>query len=654
MVEKLLYILEEKDLTYNEILKELKIDKKELNIIIDNLIKQGLIINTNKDKYRLVSKTNLIKGRCIIRKDNTLIVRTDNEDIKINNYNNINNNDIVLVDNSYNPKIVRVIDKYIPKVVGEVIIKNNNYYVLYDNLLYKLNNINNIITNGYMVYVSLDNSKYEANIIDIIGHKNEIDLDITPYAYEYGITDNFSDEYLKELENIPSYLTEEEIQRLIMEDDFVDLRDKLIYTIDSDSTKDIDDAISIEIKDDGSFITGTHIALVAYFIRKDSILYNETIERGISSYPLDKVIPMTHYKLSNGICSLNPNTDRLALSTFITRDSYGKVKKVDIKLSIINSKKKMTYNEVNSILEDNIVPNGYEEFKEDLLKQQYAYNILRKKQENDGFIDFYSPEVKYYKDNNIEHLEKRINKTSENLIEFLMLAHNEDLTSYLTKRGLKLLYRTEQKPNQLKLNSFMNFLSYKNMIKHKDNYNREDIKKVLRSLKDTKYQKVYNNYLIRCMSKATFNSNNIGHYATGKKIYGMHTSPIRRGEDFINQQIILDYLKYGVEYTNMLWEDELEQLADHFTKKEVQAEKLEQIVLKNKLIENLHNYIGVSYNGIISSVTNYGFYVEIDQMYEGLVNRNSLKGKMEYIDSILSYKDKVREVDNTLKKVRTK
>lgn len=644
MTEKIISLLEKTDLSYNKLQKEIGVDDEILSLTLKNMLNKGIVILTNKNNYRLVSKTNLKKGVVHIKKNNQVIVKLENnEEIMIPSYNqnNSSDKDTVLVETQNNyGKVIRIIEKYNPSLVCEVIMKNSKHYVKYKDQLIELHgsNLDNI-TSGYMVLVKRDDDFKYASLLEVLGHKDEIDLDLLPYVYEYGFNNKFSFEVLSEIKNIPTYLTSEIIEKCLNEEEFIDLRSEMIFTIDGADTKDIDDAISIK-KQDNTYLLGVHIALPAYYIKRGSYIYEDITQRGTSVYPCGKVIPMNHPKLSNEICSLNEDSDRLAISYFMTFDKTGKCKNIQIKLSIINSKKKMTYDKVNMILEDNIVPLDYTEYVSYLKEMQELSNILRKKMQNDGFLEFYSPETKVIRDSENIIFEKRNNKTAEKLIENFMLITNEKITSYLNKRGLKMIYRTHDEPNQEKLSLVMSFLATRYNITLKEKYSREDIKKVLRLLKGTKEEKIFNNLLIRCMAKAEFSSENIGHYATAKNIYAMLTSPIRRAEDFIDQSIILDYLKYGVDYTNDIWQDELEQYAIHFTQKEKDADLLEKTTLKREKAKKLKNYIGQTFTGLISSVTEYGFYVEIDEMYEGLVNITSLGHKCKYVPEIFSIIDK--------------
>lgn len=649
MVETITALLNGGDLSKKELSKKLKLDKDLLEITLSRLIKNGIIIETNNEKYRLVSKTNLKKGIVQERKNGSLVVKIDNTEIKLLNQDKLKEKDIVLVeidprygknDEKYG-KVVRVLDRYNPNIVCEVIKKNDKHYAIHNNELIELSgdNLENL-TSGYMVLLKRDYNLNKAKVLEVVGHKDDPDMDILSMAFEKGFSNKFSKEYLNEIDKLPTYLSEELILKLIEEEGYADLRNNKLFTIDSKTTNDIDDAAGLILNDNGTKTLIIPIALPAYYIKKDSIIYQRVIEQGTSAYPNGKAIHLNHPRLSNELCSLNADSDRLALTYFITYDEEGNAKDVKIKPSLINSNKKMTYEEVNDILEDNQIVEGYESYIDILKEMNILKEVLKRKMDKEGFLKFYSPETKISYDNlGNQKFSLRENRSSEELIEYFMLSTNENITTFLSKRGLKLIYRVHEEPNQEKLGQAMRFISRKYKIDIKDHYNSEDIQKVLRILKGTKEEKIYNQLLIRCMSKAKFSTVNLGHYATGKKYYGMHTSPIRRSADFINQHIILDYLKYGVEYTNMLWEDELEELAKHFNERENAADELERKLLQKEQAKYLQNHIGETFAGLISSVTDFGFYVEIDGMFEGLVGKSTL-GKVKYIPEIYSYMDK--------------
>lgn len=641
MKEKIVSVLRNKELDYTNLRRNMKISESELNNLLSELMKEGTIFLNKRNRYTLVSKTNLVSGIVKVRRNGSVIVSTkyDGEVEIINKFPNIITGDSVLIDilpnyknNIKTGKIVDITSKYIPKFIGEVVIKNNSHYVSYkDELIPLYGNDIDKVTTGYMIIFSLNRDSVDATLESVVGHKDEIDKELDPYVTFYGFKKEFPEKVVNEVENISLFLTEEKIKSLITEEGFVDLRYIDTFTIDGAKTKDIDDAVSIIKSDNRTTTLITSIAMPAYYIKRGTYTFYDILERGTSAYPDDSVIPMCHPRLSNEICSLNEESDRLALSYFVTIDELGNIKDTKIVKSIIRSRKKMTYDAVNSILEDKIIPLGYEKYVETLENMNELSKKLENKMKKDGFLDFYSPEVSIIKENGNISFEKKVQRSGEKLIENFMLTTNEAVTTLLTKKGLNLMYRVHEMPNIFALNSVMNFICNKYNMKTKKNYSREDIIRVLKFIKGKDEEKVLSALLIRCQSKARFDVVNKGHYATAKKIYGMQTSPIRRGEDFVDQAIILDYLDYGVEYTNSLWEDDLEDYAMHFNNSEKCADKLENDVLRNRQANYLKEHIGKVYDGVISMVCNFGFFVEIDEMYEGLVNSSSLNGIMKLI-----------------------
>ena len=647
MIENIVSLLREKDLNYVEIKRLLRLNDDELSNIIDKLLNDGIIILTKKDRYKLVELTDLRKGRIKV-KNNYGKFNYNGKEIEIlpGSLNGAQDNDIVLVSKDGN--VARVLKKFTTNKTYEVVIINDKKYVKDNDSLLELvtsKNDNIDLTSGLIILGKKQDDKIE--FLESIGQKDEIDMDVIPFVYEYDCNYKFSDKSILYLKSLPKYISDEYIQKLVNEEDFVDLRNNICITIDDKSTNDIDDGLMLQEDNDYYYLT-TVIAMPGYFIKRNSSLYYDVVEHGTSCYPAGMAIHMNHPILSKELCSLNEGSNRLAMCyNYKYSKKDAKCKKVDIKLGIINSNKKMTYQAVNNIFEDNIIPESYSEYKDLLNGLNNLSKLLGNNMISNGFIKFYNPELKIKYENNEIILDKRVNHTGEDLIENLMLASNRDLTEYLNRQGLKLIYRVDDKVNQLRIVNAMNFLSTKFPIKVKENYSKSDIISVINMLKNTPYEKVYNSMLIRCMSRAEFSTNNIGHYPIGFRIYAQHTSPIRRC-DFINQMIILDYLKYGAKYTNDLWEDDLENLVQHFNERELKAEKLEQRVEKRKIANYLRNHIGETKQGIISAVTDFGFYVEIDEMYEGLVNKSSLNGDIVYSEEMFSLFDKKNKVSYTL------
>lgn len=647
MKENIINLLKNFNVEYEGIRKILKIDREELDKLLEELTNEGIIILTKNKKYMLTEKTDLRKGTIKIKNGYGLFNYDDNIlTILPSNLNGAKDLDTVLV--SSDGVVSRILKKNIVNKSYEVLIINDKKYIIDNNKMYNLicdsNDID--ITSGYIILgeiIDEDNCLLKEKI----GQKDKIDMDVLPFAYEYECNYKFSDESIREIEALPSYLTCEDIDRLVNEEEFLDLRSEVCVTIDDITTNDIDDGLILK-EDDNFYYLTTVIAMPAYFIKKGSSYYKDVMNNGISCYPAGMAIHMNHPKLSKELCSLNEGSDRLAMCyTFMYDKNNFKCKKVSISKGIINSNKKMTYQDVNEILENNNIPFGYDAYVNLLNKLNSLSKNLERNMVRNGFIKFYNPELKIKCIDNDIILDKRVNHSGENLIENLMLATNKDLTEYLNRIGLNLIYRIDDKPSDIRLFNAINFLSTKLPIKAKEHYSKEDIISAINKIESLDSKKVYNSLLIRCMSRARYSTNNIGHYPIGFNIYAQHTSPIRRC-DIINQMIILDYLKYGKEYANYLWEEDLNDLVEHFNKRELMAEKLEQRVEKRKVAKYLSNHIGEVKQGIISSVTNYGFYVEIDEMYEGLVGKRSINGKTKYIENLFTLYDKTNDISYTL------
>ena len=436
----------------------------------------------------------------------------------------------------------------------------------------------------------------------------------------------------------------ENMETTVSKEDIInrkDLRNEIIFTIDGDDTKDIDDAVSIN-KDGDNYILGVHIADVSHYVKEGTPLFDSAYEKGTSSYLADTVLPMLPHELSNGICSLNEGVDRLTISCEMTINKQGKVLDHDIFLSVINSKKKMTYKNVNMILKENIIPNSYEPFVDKLKLMQELANILRKEKINRGYIDFDLDEAKIIQDENgnAVHIIKRTQDVGEKIIEDFMIIANETIATHVFNMDLPFVYRIHGKPNPEKIEDFLNFvklLGYKIDISTVD-LTPKKMQDILEILHDKKEFEILSDLLLRSMKKAIYSSNNIGHFGLASKIYTHFTSPIRRFPDLMVHTLLHKYLfenKINME-TIRYYENYLPDACEHASKKEVDAQEAEREVLDMKMAEYMENYIGQIYEGIISGVTNFGLFIKLPNLIEGLVHISSLKGFYNYVPELLS------------------
>ena len=645
MKEKIIKILKKSDkaLSIYELKDLLGIssiqDIKELNETLTTLENDFVVYHTNKNKYMLLEDSHLLKGIMRINKKGFGFVEVDNreEDIYVseNNLNGAIHGDIVLVEiiskktaKDVEGRILRVVKRPVTRYVGEINFRKNNGYVTLDDKKVKVeievkkeDSLNAV--DGHKVVVELgkkiNNHKYQGKVVEIIGHKNDPGIDILSIVYKYNINVDFPDDVKEQVSMMPMEVSEEELK------DRRDLRDTVIFTIDGDDTKDIDDAISIKKLSNGHYELGVHIADVSYYVKEGSPLDNEAMERGTSVYLVDRVIPMLPHELSNGICSLNPNVDRLAISCVMEFDSNGKQIKYDIFPSVIRSRIQMTYKKVNSILEDNVIPEGYEEFADDLRLMKELADILRAMKVRRGYIDFDVDEAKILVDENCVPTDVvlRNRGTGEMLIEDFMIAANECVATHIYFMNLPFIYRVHDMPKEEKIRSYLSFignLGYQIPGNIKD-FKPKSMQKLIEYLSDKKEFKILSELLLRSMQKAIYQKENIGHYGLASSCYTHFTSPIRRYPDTTVHRLLRIYLFNHDMSSDTIrhWDEKLVYVAEHSSSRERASVDCEREVEDMKMAEYMEKHIGEEFEGMISTVTNFGMFVELDNLIEGLV-----------------------------------
>ena len=613
----------------------------ELEKILDKLVCEGKIYYSEKKKrYTPIENTNFKTGKLLVNPKGYGFVILDDSfnepDIYISkaNLQDGRNNDIVLVeiinDHTREGKVVRILKRDDSVLVGLVIEDNGKIYVKPDKEGYMDIFIPNHMLKGavpgHKVLVKQVNNgrEYIGEIIKIIGHKNDVGVDILSFVYQYEFEPVHSDEVLAAVENIPTEVLPNEYEGRL------DLRDKVIFTIDGDDTKDIDDAISIKKINNDNYELGVHIADVSHYVKKDGIIDNDAYERGTSVYLVDRVIPMLPHKLSNGICSLNPNVDRLALSCIMNINSKGHVTSYKISESVIKSRKQMTYNCVNAILEEDKIPDGYEPFVDDLKLMNELSNILRTKMVNHGYLEFNRPEPKILVDDECNPIEitLRSQRTGEKLIENFMIVANETVAGYIEDMKVPGIYRVHDKPNKEKLTILLKFLNRKgfNIKADINKFKATDYQRLLNMFKGREDEVILNTFTIQTMAKAKYSDINIGHYGIASKRYAHFTSPIRRYPDLTLHRLVKEYTHNMSQRTVDYWKKKLFDIALQSSKKEQDAIDCERDVDKMKMAQYMENHIDEEFTGIISGVTQFGFFVELENTCEGLVRLDSLGG----------------------------
>ena len=635
---------------------------KDLQDVLEELVKDYVVYKTKKDKYILLSNCPSLKigkyqankkgfGFVLLNKENDLYISGENSNGAIDG-------DIVLAEvlnKGIKPEghIIKIIERNLHNLVGEIVSFKKGLGLKLDDERLDLNikldkkSLQGCVV-GHKVLVKLTKEigrkKYLGEVIKILGHKDDPGTDILSIAYKYDIEPDFSEETKEELLSLPEEVSPADLigRR--------NLTDKMIFTIDGAHTKDIDDAISLE-KDGSNYILGVHIADVSNYVKENTGLGNDAYERGTSNYLANTVIPMLPHQLSNGICSLNEGVIRLTMSCVMTINEKGKVIDYDIFESYIKSSKKMTYEAVNDILMRDIIPDGYEPFADTLKEMNTLAHILRKEKMERGYIDFNLDEPEIIQDENGKAIDivRVVREDGEKMIEDFMIAANETVASHIYNMDLPFIYRVHGAPNSDKIDDFTNLLKalgYTLKTRTLD-MTPKTMQNVLKELDDKPEFKILSSLLLRSMRKAEYSKENIGHFGLASKAYTHFTSPIRRFPDLTVHRLLKKYLvekDFSMSTINYL-NNALVSIAEHSSEREVAAQNAERDVDDMKMAEYMESHIGEIYEGVISSVTSFGFFVELPNLIEGLVHVNSLKGDyFNYVPELLSL------VGNTTKK----
>ncbi len=671
MKDRILNILKEKDKAYTSVeLKDIMglvtTDEIEKMLSILNELERDLTIyHTNKDKYMAFEYSHLKKGKISVsEKGFGFVLMEDEDDIHVekDHLNGAIDGDFVIVEITNNNtgskkegRVLRIAARNYGVIVGEYTYNDGNPTVILKDkkfkqkiVLTKESTKNAVDGNIVVLNVikELDKNTILAEIKTIIGHKNDVGVDVLEIVYKNNFSASFPDDVIAEANELPDeVLPEDKIGRR-------NLTDLTIFTIDGDDTKDIDDAISIKKLSNGNYELGVHIADVSYYVKPGTRLYEEAYERSTSVYLVDRVIPMLPHKLSNGICSLNPNVERLTQSCVMEIDPKGNVVSHEIFESVIKSRIQMTYKKVNKWLDEGIVEDGYEPFKDDLSLMKELADIIRKRREARGAINFDTDEAKILADENGKPIDVvlRDRASGEKMIEDFMIAANETVATHIFYMELPFIYRVHGTPKEEKVNDFLNFISslgYKITGKVNVNYP-SSIENILEQLKDKKEYKILSSLMLRAMQKAVYQTDNIGHFGLASKIYTHFTSPIRRFPDTTVHRLLRTYLYENdlSKKTTDYFKEYLPVLAEHTSIKERDAIECERQVEDMKMAEYMMDHIGEEFTGMISGVTSFGMFVELPNMIEGLVHISDMSGDYYNYDektmSLIGQKTKKR------------
>jgi ribonuclease R len=543
-------------------------------------------------------------------------------------------------------KILNVVKRHATQVVGEFIAYNEDVQVetgLYGVVKPKDKKIAMFQVSvtaegvkpvdGSVVVVEITNypeqgyeTSLEGMVKQVIGHKNDPGMDILSVVIAHGIPSKFPEEVLAAADEVPDKISEADYKGRR------DLRDQLVVTIDGADAKDLDDAVTVSKLANGNYFLGVHIADVSHYVTENNALDQEAFERATSVYLTDRVIPMIPQRLSNGICSLNPQVPRLTMSCEMEITPLGEIVKHDIFPSVIQTTERMTYEAVNAILEDNNreVMNRYRMLVPMFQSMKELHLILETMRERRGAISFEDREAKIIVDEagHPQGIELRSRGVGERLIESFMLAANETVAKHFSTQKLPFIYRIHEQPKEEKMERFFDFAAALGILVHgtKDSITPKDLQKVIEQVDDKPESAVINTMLLRSMQQARYSEDNYGHYGLAAEYYTHFTSPIRRYPDLIVHRLIKSYARSISEKNKAQWAAKLPEIAAQSSRMERRAVEAEREVDSMKKAEYMMEHIDEEFDGIISSVTKFGLFVELPNTIEGLIHISRLEG----------------------------
>lgn len=620
-----------------------KKDKKEFFKIIDGLEREGLII-LDQDGYRRKDDPSIIVGRFdSTDKGYGFLIADDKsrEDIFIPRENTLGamNQDLVMAKitkKSENGRreegeIIKILERKTKTLVGSYDKSKNFGFVIPDDKkigqdIFVANGLDLGAKNKQKVVVEITkwptgSKSPEGKIIEVLGYPGEKGIDILSVIRQFSLKEDFPESVKKEAKKFADSPSMEDIEGR------EDLRSLKSFTIDGPDAKDLDDAISIELLENTNYLLGVHIADVAHYVKSSSSIDEEAFERGNSVYLLDRVIPMLPRELSNGICSLNPGVDRLCLSVFMEIDKNGNTVSSRIVESVINSKKRLVYDDVSDFLEDKTLNLSqlYGIKDELILMEELAKNLMEKRDRR-GSIDFDFSETKILldKDGRPEDIFEEERRIANKIIEEFMLVCNETVSEQFFWSETPFLYRIHEEPSEEKIEEFNKIIhNFGYSLKGKQEIHPKELQNIVKEIKGKKEEPLISMLLLRSLRKARYSAEPDIHFGLSTRYYSHFTAPIRRYSDLVIHRIIKGFINGGLDNkTIRRLEKSLPDIADHVSMTERKAEEAERDVEDMKKAEYMVKYIGEEFNGVISSVTKFGIFVQLENTIEGLVHFN--------------------------------
>ena len=626
---------------------------------------------TNKDEFKMAAPETTVEGEfkgndkgfgfvrydevepdAFIARSNTLhAVNGDVVDVKITKPSN------PWIDKGPEGEVTKIVERSLTKVVGEFHpysdsqVEKTGFYGYIQSHEKKIASYMIFISDkglhpqmGDMVQVSIDEypddkhpQSMEGTALEVIGNKNDPGVDIMSIVVDNDINPEFPSEVLKAAEEIPDHVLDSE------KEGRKDLTDNMVITIDGDDSKDFDDAVGVDMLPNGNFHLEVHIADVTHYVTEGSPIDQEAYARGTSTYLVDRVIPMLPFRLSNGICSLNPDEDRLALTCDMEINHKGDIVKYDIYPSVIRSKYRMTYNNVNEILKgDELLTKEYAPLVPMLKNMADLHEILFNKRHERGAIDFEETEAQIIVDENGKPIDIKLRErgTSEKMIESFMLAANETVAMNYNLKHVPFLYRVHEKPDDEKVKNFFEFVAAMG-VQVQGNLKEitpKMFQNVLSKVVGTPEEPVVTIMLLRSMQQARYSDNPLGHFGLAAKYYTHFTSPIRRYPDLMVHRMIHSYAVNGfTDDEQAKWKEKLPDVAEHTSGRERISINAERAVDDLKKTEYMADQVGSEFDAVVSSVTSFGMFIQLDNTVEGLIHISNMKDDFyEYDEKSMS------------------
>jgi ribonuclease R len=634
-----------KPMTEGELISALNIDPRETDLLLKTLNyleKQGLVVKNRRGKYGVPEKMNLIVGKLEGHPGGYAFLLPDDpeiDDIYISreDMNGAMHGDRVLVrpkiaakaNSKVEGEVIRILQRALKTVVGTVergkhfsFVVPDDKRIFYDLYVPKDKTIG--AKNGQKVVAKITEwpekrRNPSGEIVEILGYPDEPGVDVLSIIKKYELPLDFPEKVKRQVQQIPDEVLRED---LVGREDFRHLK---TITIDNEDAKDLDDAVSIEKTSDG-YRLGVHIADVSYYVEEKSPLDVEALKRGCSVYLVDRVIPMLPPKLSNGICSLNPRADRLTMSVIIDFDSEANIKSYKITPGVIKTCERMTYTQVNKILEeeDKETIERFDYLVEDLHWMKELAEKLSHKRFARGSLDFELDEAKVILDENGHPVDvvKEERRISSSIIEEFMIVANEVVAEHIFWLKIPLVYRIHENPDEEKINSLKEFLyNFGYTLKGTQNLKPKSLQQILEQVKGKPEQRLINTMLLRSLRQARYSGVNFGHFGLASLYYTHFTAPIRRYPDLIVHRILRKQLQNDIDQKQ---EKKLVKIVERVAKlsseRERVAEEAERESVDLKIAEYMASRIGETYEAIVSGVTSFGIFVELDNTIEGLVH----------------------------------